>query len=162
MPIRGALLLAAMAAVGSFVLLFLYSRVRQKPLPLATLIWWSIGIAYVAALLHLTLNRVTGEGRVLQWDVLAGIQDLIHRGDVRSPGYNILLFVPLGVWTSGFRVSAGKAVATGICFSVLIECLQYLFLRGVADTVDVLCNLLGTALGVALFHLWRRCKRRPA
>ena len=82
---------------------------------------------------------------------------------------NVLLFVPLGillplVWTR-LRFWSGVLIATAV--SVSIELLQYLSTAWgsyrLADVNDVVLNVLGASLGLAVVFLLRLLRgRRPA
>ena len=67
---------------------------------------------------------------------------------------NVFLFFPLGLaacqlmpetWRPGAR--AAGALGLGLALSLCVETAQYLWGLGIAETDDVLCNTLGTALG---------------
>ncbi|MGI6664892.1 MAG: VanZ family protein [Christensenellaceae bacterium] len=67
---------------------------------------------------------------------------------------NILLFVPLGMLLCIFQKQdcLWKSVVYAMCVSIIYECLQYIFMLGVADIDDVLLNTLGGFLGSVLYH----------
>lgn len=84
-----------------------------------------------------------------------------HSFCVRNAGGNVLLFVPLGiliplVW-SRIRFWRGVAIALGV--SVSIELIQYLSRAWgsyrLADVNDVILNVLGACVGLALLSLLR-------
>ena len=69
---------------------------------------------------------------------------------------NVFLFFPLGLtlsnalprrWNRWLRI--GVTTLTGCLLSAGIECVQYRFALGLAETDDVLCNTLGALLGAA-------------
>lgn len=69
---------------------------------------------------------------------------------------NVFLFFPLGLtlsnalprrWNRWLRI--GVTTLAGCLLSAGIECAQYRFALGLAETDDVICNTLGTLLGAA-------------
>ena len=89
-----------------------------------------------------------------------------HIGEWKEAGFwaggilNILLYVPFGYtcyrYTTGKRKVEKKQyvmmniVLAGVCLSILCEVTQYITKRGCADVNDVLFNILGIIVGVAL------------
>lgn len=72
---------------------------------------------------------------------------------------NVYLFIPYGVmassifyWCRGWRL-----IAYGICASVFIELLQYIFKAGCMDIDDVINNAVGIFIGYAIARLFRVC-----
>lgn len=82
----------------------------------------------------------------------------------RSMLMNVFLFVPLGLSLS-FVFGGGTAkrilltLLIGFLLSVTVEAIQYFGHLGMAETDDVICNTLGTAIGSCgylLSLLWRK------
>lgn len=70
----------------------------------------------------------------------------------RSALMNILLFLPLGLTLpyalgGGSKKSVVATLVVSFLLSVGCEVAQYVFSLGVAETDDVICNTIGTALG---------------
>ena len=82
----------------------------------------------------------------------------------RSMLMNVFLFVPLGLALPfTFGGSTGKrillTILIGLILSVTVETFQYFGNLGMAETDDVICNTLGTAIGSCSFLLslmWRK------
>ena len=60
------------------------------------------------------------------------------------------------------RIKWWKALAIGGGFSLLIEVLQFAFKRGFSEFDDVFHNVLGCAIGFALYLLIERLVRRDS
>lgn len=77
---------------------------------------------------------------------------------------NVLAFVPIGLLLGcAFgRMKWWKALAIGGGFSLLIEVLQFVFKRGFAEFDDVFHNVLGCAIGFALYRLIERLVMRDS
>lgn len=68
---------------------------------------------------------------------------------VRGCLSNVLLFVPFGVLSAVFFVDKKfrNSLISAIIISVAIEALQFIFHRGCAETMDVICNVSGAVIG---------------
>jgi glycopeptide antibiotics resistance protein len=69
--------------------------------------------------------------------------------------YNILLFVPLGVYVSmlGSKWTFAKKVLTIIGLSLSFEVIQLIFAMGRTDITDLIDNTLGGIIGVGVYAL---------
>ena len=70
----------------------------------------------------------------------------------RESIFNILVFIPIGALLCNI-FSKNKFVYTvllGLMFSVSIELIQYILDKGVPDIDDVIFNVVGLLIGVAL------------
>ena len=82
----------------------------------------------------------------------------------RSMLMNVFLFVPLGlplpfVFGGGTGKRILLTILVGLFLSVTVEAIQYFAHLGMAETDDVICNTLGTAIGncsYLLALLWRK------
>ena len=72
--------------------------------------------------------------------------------------YNILAFVPLGVYISIIRKdwSLWKKVIVVFGLSLLFEITQYIFAIGGSDITDLITNTLGGVMGIGVYSLIRR------
>lgn len=86
----------------------------------------------------------------------------------RSMLMNVFLFVPLGL-SMPFVFGGGTAkrilltIMIGCLLSVTVEAIQYFGHLGMAETDDVICNTLGTAIGsyaYLLSLLWRKLRSK--
>ena len=75
--------------------------------------------------------------------------------------YNVLVFVPLGMYISIFRPDWAFWKKVLLCFvvSLLFETLQFAFALGVSDITDLITNTLGGVAGVLLYTLLRKVFR---
>ena len=81
----------------------------------------------------------------------------------RSMLMNVFLFVPLGLSLPFVLVgSTGKrillTILIGLLLSITVESIQYFAHLGMAETDDVICNTVGTAIGSCAYPLtllWR-------
>lgn len=71
--------------------------------------------------------------------------------------YNILAFIPLGVYMSIYKPgwALWKKVLPCFVVSFLFEWLQFAFALGVSDVTDLITNTLGGVIGILLFTLVR-------
>lgn len=80
------------------------------------------------------------------------IQDMfgemgVHQ--VRGCLSNVILFIPLGVFSSMYFINHKfrYSFILAAIVSIAIEVLQFVFQRGCAETMDVICNVLGAIIG---------------
>lgn len=78
--------------------------------------------------------------------------------------YNILAFVPLGVYLCIFKPDWSKTVMILSAFSLsfLYELLQYLFAIGASDITDLIGNTLGALLGIGLYLIFQKLFKKKA
>ncbi len=72
--------------------------------------------------------------------------------------YNILAFVPLGVYVGLLRPAwpRWRQLLPGFCLSLGFELAQFVFAIGVSDITDLLGNTLGGVLGLLVLRLLQR------
>ena len=108
---------------------------------------------YLATLIGVTIlnaNRV--EMQSLNLSPITNIKELfgvmsIHQW--RGCLSNVLFFIPFGVLGAIYfrKRRIVFTVLSGLVVSIVLEVLQYLLHRGCAETMDVICNFLGTFIG---------------
>lgn len=121
---------------------------------------WILFVAYVLFLLWLTiLSRRPRVGeRVFKWELFWAYRAWIAgesfgRTESIQNINSILVFIPFGVL---FPVKNWKALLlTVLLFSAAIETVQFGFNLGWCEIDDVICNVLGAAIG---FGLWKLIK----
>ncbi len=69
---------------------------------------------------------------------------------------NILLFVPLGIYSMIFMREKSKKKATFVVFltSFAVEIVQYTFKKGIGDIDDIILNVLGGYIGAVFYQKW--------
>lgn len=121
---------------------------------------WILFSVYVLFLLWLTiLSRRPRLGeRVFKWELLWSYRAwLAGAPDGKTESIqninNILVFIPFGVLFPGKRWN--WPLLTAGLLSAGIEAVQYAFNFGWCEIDDVICNVLGAAIG---FGLWKMIK----
>lgn len=71
---------------------------------------------------------------------------------------NIIVFVPVGIYTSMLKQdwSIVKKVSVSFFISLAVEVLQFVFAIGATDITDIIGNTLGGAIGIGIFYLFVR------
>lgn len=102
------------------------------------------------------LTRTTGDYEAILTPFAALAAARVQPELYREMLMNVFLFFPLGLTLSNalprrwnYRRRIGVTVLAGCLLSAGIECAQYRFALGLAETDDVLCNTLGALLGAA-------------
>ena len=80
------------------------------------------------------------ESRVIVWSEIA---------------YNMLLFVPLGIYICVLKSEWPflKKIAPIICLTLAFEVIQFAFAIGITDITDIMINTFGGIIGIAVFAL---------
>lgn len=80
----------------------------------------------------------------IKWGIFEGWQ-------AREIGYNILAFVPLGIYAAIFRFRFFYFIPFGV--SLFYETVQYIFAIGVTDTTDLIGNTFGGFIGIGIWYV---------
>lgn len=121
---------------------------------------------YVAFILFLTLGDAFGPGATGRggssfipfWAIARGVWRGGQEFWINVVG-NIVVFMPIGAGVLGVSPTSGRlwqAALAGFALSLLIETLQYVSGRRVADVDDLTLNTLGAALGFLAADIIRR------
>lgn len=78
--------------------------------------------------------------------------------------YNVLAFIPLGVYISIIKNKWNflNKLLIGFILSLAFEIMQYVFAIGGSDITDLISNTLGTSLGIGLYILLRKIFKNKA
>lgn len=121
---------------------------------------WRMGnlallLVSAAMILYATLfSRAEGSGGLILTPFASLTAARVQPELYREMLMNVFLFFPLGLTLSNalprrwnYRRRIGVTVLAGCALSAGIECAQYRFALGLAETDDVLCNTLGAFIG---------------
>ena len=135
---------------------------------------WSAGLLlgeYMVLLLALAvLTRKVHPARAFDFTPFWSYREVLRSGKdalLTQNIANVLAFVPIGLLLGcAFgRMKWWKALAIGGGFSLLIEVLQFAFMRGFAEFDDVFHNVLGCAIGFGTYlgiaYLIQRLSTKP-
>ena len=121
---------------------------------------WSAGlllVEYMVLLLALAvLTRKVLPDRIFDFAPFWSYREVLRSGKdalLTQNIANVMAFVPIGLLLGcAFgRMKWWKALAIGGGFSILIEVLQFVFLRGFAEFDDVFHNVLGCMIGYWIY-----------
>lgn len=133
-------------------------------------VWnWVNGIALTVALAvigYAVLLR-SGYGRQIIWQPFYTIQRASQNKEAyREALMNVILFVPLGLTLPHVFVNCRKSgkwlwltMLCSLLLSTVVETLQYIFVLGVSETDDILCNVLGALIAAMHIPLCTVCKK---
>lgn len=149
-------------------------------IPILMLVWSVIGAAFYKYMRIIgTVLAVISIGAILYATVISRSEsgagaDFIpfssfERAKIQPEMYrsmlmNVFLFVPLGlslpfVFGGGTGKRILLTILVGLVLSVTVEAIQYFAHLGMAETDDVICNTVGTAIGSCAYLLallWRK------
>lgn len=168
LPIFDALLLVLLAMLAFGVLRnHLSQRVFWRPAVTGLFLCW-IGVILLGTLGNRTAGAEDAQAQLIPFysyylAANGGPAELY-----RENFMNAVLFCPAGLlgcevlpkrW-NGFQ-KAGFLVSVALLFSIGIEYCQYRFAMGLAETDDVIHNLLGTCIGIALDSIGKKNQQSP-
>ena len=148
-------------------------------IPIMLLVWSVIGAAFYkymriigavmaviafGAILYITVLTRSESGTGVDFIPLSSVERAKIQPEMyRSMLMNVFLFVPLGlslpfVFGGGTGKRILLTILVGLLLSVSIEAIQYFAHLGMAETDDIICNAVGTAIGSCAYLLallWR-------
>ncbi|CCX72402.1 putative uncharacterized protein [Firmicutes bacterium CAG:83] len=145
MIINIAMLLLSIVGCAAIIYLLLEKRVSRWMLVL-------LSVTYFIALFIILFCRHR-VGRIAILDPLVGLSQLGDWEMLMQSLLNLLMFLPMGFFFRNRKPWQVLLGALGISF--FIEGMQYLTMRGMFDTLDILLYMLGISLGALLFRLLR-------
>ena len=149
-------------------------------IPIMLLVWSVIGAAFYkymriigavmaviafGAILYITVLTRSESGAGVDFIPLSSFERAKIQPEMyRSMLMNVFLFVPLGlslpfVFGGGTGKRILLTILIGLLLSVTVEAIQYFAHLGMAETDDMICNTLGTAIGSCAYLLtllWRK------
>ena len=149
-------------------------------IPILLLVWSVIGAAFykymriisvitaliaIGAILYVTVISRGESGKGADFIPFSSFERAKIQPEMyRSMLMNVFLFVPLGlslpyVFGGGTGKRILLTILVGLLLSVTVEAIQYFVHLGMAETDDVICNTVGTAIGSCAFLLtllWRK------
>ena len=138
-------LLLSMVGCAAIISLLLEKRVSRWMLVL-------LGVTYFIALFIILFCRHR-VGRIAILNPLVGLSQLGNWEMLMQSLLNLLMFLPMGFFVRNRKPWQVLLGALGI--SLFIEGMQYLTMRGMFDTLDILLYIPGISLGALLVRLLR-------
>ncbi|MDE7312571.1 MAG: VanZ family protein [Eubacterium sp.] len=104
---------------------------------------------------------LVGHGRSINLVPFAGSVVVDGRIYVQEIVYNVLIFIPFGVFSGmlGHSKSAVRQLAPSFFTSLALEILQFLLAVGATDITDLLGNTFGGLIGIGIFYLFAKLCR---
>ena len=121
-------------------------------------LWLIVLMAYIVFVLYLAvINRDGMEQNLIRTDLFQCYYQ--PSGDsYRDAFVNVVGFIPVGVLVGllSKRYRVIKALLIGIMTSLIVECSQLIWHKGVFDVDDLMNNTLGAVIGgVIAIEIWR-------
>lgn len=81
--------------------------------------------------------------------------------ELREIIFNVLVFVPFGVYISMFKANWSflKKIIPCLLLSLGFEAFQFIFAIGASDITDMIGNTLGGMAGIGLYYLFKKLFR---
>lgn len=149
-------------------------------IPILLLVWSVIGAAFykymriigavmaviaVGAILYITVLSRGESGAGADFVPFSSFERAKIQPEMyRSMLMNVFLFVPLGlslpfIFGGSTRKRILLTIMAGLLLSITVEAIQFFAHLGMAETDDVICNSVGTAIGSCAYLLsllWRK------
>lgn len=104
---------------------------------------------YMAAMLVVLFGR-SQIGRIAVLNPLIGLSELNNLEMLVESLLNLVLFIPVGFFFRNKK--PGKVILWALIISIGIEAVQYVTMRGIFDTLDIILYMLGIGLGAIIFR----------
>jgi len=125
-------------------------------------------LLYISIVLYITVFRFGSHyaERQINLTIFRELINIYHKNGVGQFLWlfvgNIAWFIPFGFFLPMVLKSSSlaKTVTVGFLFSLVIEALQYVFYKGVAELDDLLLNTLGVVIGYFLFWIVSRYRHK--
>ena len=143
-----------LAVVYLFFLLPRYKQAGKMSLLFHTLLY-----AYICVVMFLTLFPLVPTFDRPSINLIPFRDYIYSFGDYgRQILYNILLFIPMGIFIPWFRNTGfARTVRDGFLISLCIELLQpWVTLSRVCDVTDLITNTIGTIIGFGIYFMLRK------
>ena len=105
--------------------------------------------AYIVAMLILLFARQS-VGRIAVWNPLTGLSEMNDLEMLAESALNLVLFIPAGFFLRNMKTN--RAVILTLAVAIGIETVQYVTMRGISDTLDIILYVLGMAIGIVIFR----------
>ena len=89
-------------------------------------------------------------GRIAVLNPLIGLSELNNLEMLVESLLNLVLFIPVGFFFRNKK--PGKVILWALIISIGIEAVQYVTMRGIFDTLDIILYMLGIGLGAIIFR----------
>lgn len=105
--------------------------------------------AYTVAMLIILFARQS-VGRIAVWNPLTGLSEMNDLEMLAESVLNLILFIPAGFFLRNMKTN--RAVILTLAVAIGIEVIQYVTMRGIFDTLDIILYVLGMAIGIIIFR----------
>jgi glycopeptide antibiotics resistance protein len=129
---------------------------NRKELKLINMI--ALSVSVIIILCATIFFRHFGERAINLMPFKYFIENNFGDEECRITLFNIILFIPLGLFipfllSDKIKNKFWTTVFIAFVFSLAIECLQYIFALGVAETDDLICNVFGAMIGTIPYFI---------
>lgn len=105
--------------------------------------------AYIVAMLIILFARQS-VGRIAVWNPLTGLSEMNDLEMLAESALNLILFIPAGFFLRNMKTN--RAAILTLAVAIGIEVIQYVTMRGIFDTLDIILYVLGMAMGTIIFR----------
>ena len=89
-------------------------------------------------------------GRIAVWNPLTGLSEMNDLEMLAESALNLILFIPAGFFLRNMKTN--RAAILTLAVAIGIEVIQYVTMRGIFDTLDIILYVLGMAMGTIIFR----------
>lgn len=170
--IEKSLFFLLVSAIATAVILLIEKLVKKKePRVIVKHIFVALFIVYALILLDTTVNESRHFFRERMID-FTPFDNLLRLFDTYNPRetelllMNIIMFTPFGIlFPLAFKKHFGLTILISILFGSNIECMQYVFIRGVFEFDVVVYRTIGVIIGYLVFcvatHIMKKLSHKP-
>lgn len=133
-----------MSIVGCFGMIYTLIQKRISKWILILLM-----VAYGVSMMVVLFGR-SREGHIAVLNPIVGLYEMSNPEMAVESALNIILFIPIGFFLKNMK--KGNACLLALAVSAAIEIMQYVTMRGIFDTLDIILYVVGILIGHFLFR----------
>ena len=146
------------SAIAAGVILLIEKFIQKKEThAVVKHIFVAVFIAYALTLLDTTVNQPPHRERMVDFTPFDNLLNLFNTYNPRESELlllNIVMFAPFGIlFPLAFKKHFGLTILISVLFGFNIECMQYVFIRGVFEFDVVVYRTIGVIIGYIVFYI---------
>ncbi len=126
---------------------------KTKTVTIVLTVIYAIIVVWIILFKLSTLSEIAYLDRIRNINLIPFHYDEERSYHLSEVLYNVMIFIPLGVYFRILKITNTKAILFGMAFSIGLEILQFILAVGATDITDIITNTTGATVGVGIYGL---------